>query len=302
MGKFLRIIETYFVDAAGRPDPVLLDAFRSAKQVHHLCWMYQHYALPAPSGGISKVNVCFTRCAADPSPTEALGIATVFERFDAAQFARQSAEEQSRTYLDGIHSGVIRCANLFGWDPQPFEAARQRAIQERFQFAFFWKKPVASPDRKHRAQAHIDAAHPGTLALMFCDRESHEVRRSLLSRGVDAPGVAEFLLGDLKWIDAETVKVTQQNQRDYWLCRLDGAVEFHYPRAEAGDAHGLYDLGCMYYEGQYVLQDRERGLELIASAAQRGYPHAVKFLARPASDGDNQHRGVNDQPVQTPSD
>lgn len=49
--------------------------------------------------------------------------------------------------------------------------------------------------------------------------------------------------------------------------------------AEKGDPHGEYDLGRMYLEGQWVLQDVDRGIELIRRAAGKGFRHAVGFLA-----------------------
>jgi TPR repeat protein len=86
-------------------------------------------------------------------------------------------------------------------------------------------------------------------------------------------------LGDVggPWHNEE---MTMKNGRDYWLCSTDGTVEFHYPRAETGDPHGEYDLGRMYYDGAGVLQDQQRGLALIRSAAAKGYKQAVRFLER----------------------
>jgi len=113
---------------------------------------------------------------------------------------------------------------------------------------------------------------------VFFDRAMHEQRRTLLSAGLLGRGPVEFALGHFGWLDASTVKVQHQNDRDYWLCGTDGSVTFHYPRAESGDPHGEFALGKMYYEGSLVLQDQARGLALIEAAAAKGYQHAINFL------------------------
>jgi hypothetical protein len=84
----------------------------------------------------------------------------------------------------------------------------------------------------------------------------------------------------IQWLDDRTVRITQRNGRDYWLCTTDGVPVLHYPRGESGDPHGEYDLGRIYLAGKLAPRNRERGLKLIQSAAAKGYAHAVRFLER----------------------
>ena len=86
------------------------------------------------------------------------------------------------------------------------------------------------------------------------------------------------MLGRIEWLDNQTVRVVQKNGRDFWTCSVDGSLEFHYPRAEKGDPHAIFDLGRMYWEGLYVLPDQKRALELIHLSAATGYKHAQRFI------------------------
>lgn len=281
MAKYLRYLSYDFTDADGRPDPAMWAAVADVPEVNHLCWMYEHHALPMKSNGVAKVNLFFTAEELDRDPGEVLEIAHVFERFDLQQLLSGSPKSKQQYFLDRFHGGMLRCASQFGWDPTPLVAARKKIIEDDFHFSFFWKKPLSSPDRKIKVQAFVQVSPmPAHLYLIFFDRKMSEFQRTLLSIGTDGPGMLEFVLGSIRWLDSETVRVQHENQRDYWLVTPDGGVEFHFPRADDGDPHGEYELGKMYLEGRYVLADRDRGLDLIQSAADKGFKHAINLLAR----------------------
>jgi len=240
--------------------------------------MYEHYAVPMRSDGVVKVNVFLTANELDRTPSEVLGIADVYERFDSAYFASLAPKEQQQYYLDRLHAPMLRCADHFGWSSEALAQVYDRIIAENFEFRFWWRKPLASPDRKGKVQALIEACYPARLSMVFFDSEMREQRRTLLSSGALGRGTVEFVLGDIRWQDSNTVKVQHENGRDYWLCGTDGSVSFHFPRAELGDPHGEFELGNMYYEGRYVLQDQTQGLRLIEAAAAKGFKHAINFL------------------------
>lgn len=263
--------------------------------VRHLCWMYEHYALPYNDAGFAKLNVMLV---ADPE--RGLGgprvdpfgrTAEVPTPFDVAAYAALSETDQQRYYAGRLHSGVLRCVGAFGWEQRPFDAAHDRMLADGLRFAFWWRRPLYSPDRRIRVQGYVEAATKASVWLVFTDRQGAELHRCLLAVTACGSGISGQVLGSLRWVDDATVRVVQANGRDYWLCTADGQPAFHYPRAEQGDAHGEFDLGRMYHEGGLLPPDRERGLTLIRTAAQKGYPHALRFLQRleqeaapPASD------------------
>jgi hypothetical protein len=278
VAKYLRYIADHFTDAEGRGDAAFYAPVRKAPPTWHLAWMYEHYATPVRSDGVAKVNVFFTAEQLHRTPSEVLGIADVYEQFDAGHFATLASKPQQRYYVDRLHVALLRCAAHFGWSSDNFVAAYERMIAD-FDFGFYWQKPRTSPDRKTKVQALVEAPFPGRLSLVFFDSKMREQRRALLCMGALGRGSVEFAFGAIDWVDADTVKVQQANGRDYWLCRTDGSVSFHYPRAETGDPHGEFDLGKMYYEGLWVPQDRERGIKLMEGAAAKGFKHAINFLA-----------------------
>lgn len=278
MPKYLRFIQTDVTDSDGTPI-VPYPLSRCGPSVQHLTWMYEHFGTPVVSNGASKLVVNFTREDLGRAPLEVLGIATVFEPFDVGALATRPAREQQEVFLARLHGAAMRAADQFGWERGPLEAG-ERAIRERdFVFEFFWKKPLANPDRRWRVQAFVAASpFPTRVWLVFTDRSGTEVRRVLLSEGANCPGGIAFVLGEIGWVDATTVRVTHENGRDFWTCTTEGDLTFHYPRGEREDPHGEYDLGRMYLEGMHVLRDEARGLALIGRSAAKGFRHAVRFL------------------------
>lgn len=271
MAKYLRYLSVW-------PEPEVQAVLN--EHTVHLDWMYEWYALPHPSNGVSKVNVHFTGQRDGPAPQEVLGIAEAHQYFDAVEYAALAPADQQRYYLDRLHDALLRCARTFGWEEGPLSEARERMLQDGLRLEFFWKKPVSSPDRRHRAQGFIHAGPRTSIWLVFFDRQGIEQSRTLLSvtsTGSMDPG---YFFGEVAWLDPQTVRVTQDNARDFWICGLDGTATFHFPRAEKGDPHGVFELGRMYFEGRVVLEDRERGLELIRRAAESGQKHALSFLKR----------------------
>lgn len=251
----------------------------------HLPWMYEQYATPVLSNGISKVNVYFLpeRPPETAPYDDGLGIAYVRHHFDRSQSASLSGTERKVYYLDRLHEAILRCARQFGWSEKHFSDARERMLADDLRFAFFWKKPLSSPDRSMKVQGFVEAGPRTRVWLVFMDRSGIETQRCLLTvRGTGSSDMGH-LFGEMRWTDAHTVQVTMKNGRDYWRCTADGLVEFHYPRAEGGDASGLYALGRMYMEGEIVLQDVERGMRLLREAAQKGDMHAQRYLERNAA-------------------
>ena len=57
-------------------------------------------------------------------------------------------------------------------------------------------------------------------------------------------------------------------------------MEFHFPRADSGDAHGQFDLAKMYIDGWIVDQDIEQARKWLERSAEQGFPRAIKLLQR----------------------
>jgi hypothetical protein len=272
MAKYLRSI-------AAHQEPEIVEAFDGAG-VAHLFAMYQHYATPLRSDGCGKLNVWFRNAPSPADPSLLLDVAIIERHFDLKAFLNLPSSERPRRVLDEFHTAVMSAGAHYGWDLDRALDAHALIISKGLRFHFVWNKPKQSPNRRFRVQVEVDFTDTVRLDVVFLCRDGEELLRkpiSVLSPGLG--GVA-FVLKRIEWIDSSQVKITHANGRDFWICGLDGTLEFHHARAESGDSHGMFDLGRMYCEGRYVLRDTELGRQWMELAAQKGYRHAVNYLCR----------------------
>ena len=72
----------------------------------------------------------------------------------------------------------------------------------------------------------------------------------------------------------------------------DKAVEYWTNAVKLGDVRAHYDLGCMYYEGEGVQKDLEKGISHWEKAAIGGHPEARHNLAYHEGKNGNAERAV----------
>jgi hypothetical protein len=277
MAKFLRFI-------AGYHDPEIEQAIGGAGAVY-LFPMYQYYATPLRTEDCAKLNVCFRRRVAQSAPSLALGVATVERLFDFDAFSKLPTLTQRRWVLDELHDAVLFAGKHFGWPMDRAQEAYAQIVRNALQFEFTWGKPKSNPSRSLRVQIQVDFADSVRLDVMFFDPKGHLILRKPFSVLGPGLGIVAFVLGKIEWLDDRNVRITHQNGQNYWICRTDGTLHFFCPRAESGDAQGMFNLGRMYCEGQYVLRDPVLGRQFLEAAAKQGYKHAVSYLRRQVEPG-----------------
>jgi TPR repeat protein len=59
---------------------------------------------------------------------------------------------------------------------------------------------------------------------------------------------------------------------------VTGTVDFHFFRAESGDAHGQYDLAKMYLDGYLVDKNLDKALYWLKKAADQKFKRAQSLL------------------------
>ena len=282
MPKYLRDFECRFGIGSSFPswrEDVVLDPRMSDAPIRNIRALYRRLVLPVPSSRMAKLNVCLSLDGGFGEPFEVLNVGYVWQPFDQSAFLQLGPAEQQRSYLDTMHTAAMRAAASEGWEPARFETAHAELLRSHFTASFLWKKPITSPDRKHKAQIAVEMTATETeFYLVFFDRRLQSLQRVLLvrSQGED-PGNCFSSVG---WRDDRTVKVGRECSSMFWEVNVDGGLRFRSPKAEAGDAQAMYALGLLHYQGGVPHKDEPRGLELIQAAAALGYKHAHRFIER----------------------
>ncbi|WP_321785144.1 SEL1-like repeat protein [Burkholderia pyrrocinia] len=190
-------------------------------------------------------------------------------------------ELDRESYLINFYNILIEYLAECSIDTYKFHLALNEVKKRNFIFCDVWGKKKWNKSRS--LSADVEWHFSDKIKLHFLvSNKNEDVRRYFISSLAPGLGVLDFCLGGIKWIDNENVTLLQSNKRDYWQLDLKGGdVQFHYARAESGDAHGEYDLGMMYASGNSFLEKNfEKSLFWIELAAQKNFGRAIDQLKK----------------------
>lgn len=271
--KYLRYIRNRWDEVP------FLDFFRAA-EVHHITYLLQMSFAPVPSPGIAMINVTFIPSGV-PSIQELIDIADLRWPFAVDKFQELSVHEQQVMFIQKLRDALMFAADRYGLDKGRLDASCEKVQSDGFKAQWWWPaKPKFDPTRRTSARVFVEVAHWTRIWVAFFDRAGVKLNRALvasLGHG-DTGGALESVLGDLRWEDADTLRLVCNNKRDYWRISLSGAVQFVFPMAQPNNPQGLYQLGRMFWEGRLVATDRVKAIELMRQSAALGYKHAERFV------------------------
>ncbi len=240
---------------------------------------YKFYFSPIKTEGISTIVVYLVDELTEQKIIE-YGTFTAINLLFDRQYFKELTEERKSEYIATLcHSSIVEYVKDKGWDIMPFMDAFTHLQDSNYKFIDYYGRQKSSPDRKKRARIWFvdDYSETGTF-VEFSDRIG--LRTNLVKFTPSGLSVFNGDVKDLSWVDNECVKVPLGDERrsEYWLVNRNGEVNFISP--ETDDAHQLFRLGQMYWDGVRILKDEKKGIDLIRKAAEQGYKHAVTWLNR----------------------
>lgn len=232
------------------------------------------------TGGVAKVVL-------QPAPVEAeltVGeICTYSYPLKNLQACPADAQPDtvSHCLIEDIHEALLSLAALKGWDDASLHKLHAEIVKRRYSFSGTSGRSIKNPSRKLSAAMAWRTNEYLDIGVLVMDAKGGSEKFFTVSSIGISLGLFESLLGSVEWVDDQTLRLFQVNQRDYWEIDTESRlVKFHFARAEAGDAHGQFDLAKMYIDGWIVEQDLESALYWLKRSAAQGYTRATKLLQR----------------------
>ncbi|MFC6336098.1 hypothetical protein GIR22_00440 [Pseudomonas sp. CCM 7891] len=238
-----------------------------------------------PADGIAKIILQQTPVEAEQTFTDVYTYSHPFKHLDnLAADAPDGAIRQA--LIEDINEALLSLAALKGWDTDPIHKLHAEIIKRNYQFSGTAGRSLKNPSKTLTATAAWRTDQYINIGVLVQGSKSTpEVFFTATRIGI-ALGLFESLLGAVEWVNDQTVRLFLANKRDYWeLDTTSKTVEFHFPRAESGDAHGQFDLAKMYVDGWIVEQDFEQARQWLERSAAQGFSRAVRLLQR-MNDGD----------------
>ncbi|UVM50338.1 SEL1-like repeat protein [Pseudomonas sp. B21-015] len=238
-----------------------------------------------PAGGISKIVLQQAPVEAEKTLLDVCTYSHPFKHLDKLPAnATDSAIRQS--LIEDINDALLSLAALKGWDTDPIHKLQAEIIKRDYRFSGTSGRSLKNPSKTLTATAAWRTDQYINIGVLVQGSKNTPEAFFTATRISVALGLFESLLGPVEWVDDQTVRLFQVNKRDYWeIDTTSQTVEFHFPRAESGDAHGQYDLAKMYIDGWIVEQDFEQARRWLERSVAQGFSRAVKLLQR-MNDGD----------------
>lgn len=234
-----------------------------------------------PSNGMAKLIVDFTDEVAKHH-THDVGLLDVVEAFaylDRDAFRAHEPASQKAYILELFRGAFDSLADLYGWDKAHCLRVCQQMQASRFVFEEWRAKPVRNRTNGMSAQFHVRYEDDGEISVGVLDKAKQLVRKRQILADVEGIGTIDHYCGALQWIDERTVRISFKNERDYWdYDIIADSLEFHFPRAEKGDAHGQYDLARICLAGYLTPRDVGRAMALLRASAGQNFKRAKDLL------------------------
>jgi len=233
-----------------------------------------------PTGDIEKIVLRQGPLAVDASRPGLCHYAHPFKHLDWP--AADAAQGQGgKRLIDEVNDALLSLAMRMGWDTQALHALHEEVVRRAYRFDGSSGRALKNPSGTLSAIAAWQTDRYIHVGVRVTDVKAKTTRFAAATRIGIGLGLLETLLGPLYWSDDRHVRLFHRNKRDYWhIDTHSGNAQFHFPRAEAGDAHGQYDLARMYLDGWIVEQDNASAMRWLEKSAAQGFARAQTLLRR----------------------
>jgi len=151
-----------------------------------------------------------------------LGVYSVQVENDYDYFENLEDElSKKKLALELLMTGIQKVAASQNWDMEPFECAYNKILEAEYRNEWVWKKPVSSPDRKHRAYIFLyHELKQIDLFLIITDKSGKEIHREKIL--TEIPDEWEYArhLGAIKWHDNRKVALINKQRDNEWIAEF----------------------------------------------------------------------------------
>ena len=254
----------------------------------YLSRMYEYYFPAIQTDHVVSITVCLIEDTQEMGyPQSCANTKVVANVIEIDKFNQLTPNGKSLYIIGLCQQAIMSLVSKMRWNTEAFERTYNKIISKNCLFREYWRKAKSSPNRQLKAQIYFeDDYEKDGLYVDFTDKSG-----KLIKRVQFAPSgyhIYSKTISELQWGNNSHVIIKRAfvhsftKTCDYWRIGIDGNIDYYSPRTECAEVnpHGLFDLGILYWEGKIVMQNQDKGLELIRKAADLNYKHAQKWIER----------------------
>lgn len=254
----------------------------------YLSRMYEYYFPITQTDNVVSITVCLVEDTQEMEyPQSCANMKVVANVIDIDKFNQLTPNGKSLYIIGLCQQSIILLVSEMCWNTEAFEHTYNKIISKNCLFREYWRKAKSSPNRQLKAQIYFkDDYEKDGIYVDFTDKSGKLIKRILFApKGYH---IYSKMISEPQWGNNSHVIIKRAFSNsftktcDYWIIGVDGSVDYHSPRTENAEVnpHGLFDLGILYWDGKIVMQNQDKGLELIKKAAELDYKHAQKWIER----------------------
>lgn len=250
--------------------------------------MYEYYFPITQTDNVVSITVCLVEDTQEMEyPQSCANMKVVANVIDIDKFNQLTPNGKSLYIIGLCQQSIMLLVSEMCWNTEAFEHTYNKIISKNCLFREYWRKAKSSPNRQLKAQIYFeDDYEKDGIYVDFTDKSGKLIKRVLFApKGYH---IYSKMISEPQWGNNSHVIIKRAFSNsftktcDYWIIGVDGSVDYHSPRTENAEVnpHGLFDLGILYWDGKIVMQNQDKGLELIKKAAELDYKHTQKWIER----------------------
>ena len=176
---------------------------------------YERYFCQIETNGIYRVIIKLSESDKRDGTTElSSSVLKFYQPFDFIAFNRLGENEKKLCLLDTLHQALVKLTVMYEWSIEPFNQAYAAVLRDRFVNHYTFRK---KHNRNRKLIAELECHHESTSFDCFV-KIKNKIGEVLFSKCLFSAEPDEFLfnglLGDIRWIDNETLVVLNKDKSE----------------------------------------------------------------------------------------
>ncbi|MBC1553111.1 hypothetical protein HCB37_14505 [Listeria booriae] len=138
------------------------------------------------------------------------GFCDVFIEVNVSEVLALSKVDRQAVFLQLIMAGIHKLQKNFHFSLIPFQDAAKEVVSQEYALTFEWRKKKWSPDNKRQAIVEVYwDIETIRMTLLVRDRKKNIIYSAPIEITFSGESTLN-MLGDIKWVDNNTIQITHQ--------------------------------------------------------------------------------------------
>lgn len=168
--------------------------------------------------GIAKVIVQACKDVPPKKIDDMINVLRLWKCFDFEAYWKADKKTRKRIALEFLQDGLLDVAGIRGWDADPFHKAYKAVLAKELinERPWRWSKPVASPNRKLKAQAWVNYDSDKADIFVVITRNDQILSKTQVTTVKPGDVWINEVIGKLEWSSPCKLSLISKDAKQSW--------------------------------------------------------------------------------------